>query len=326
MKRVLVTGAGSFTARHLLPLLATHADAPELLATGMTPVRAQALVVPAAVGEMGRWGNLGGCMSGAEFRAANLANCDEAGAVVKWARPDTVFHLAGVSASASDQCFAVNLEGTRHLLEACARLDPPPVVLVVSSAAVYGLTAPEESPVSESTPLRPLTVYGASKAAAEILALTLHRRGVLRVAVARPFNLIGPGLRPGLAPSDFMAQARAIRAGRSAPEIRVGTLEPRRDFVDVRDAVRAYITIAATRSCWGQPWNIASGRPVAIGDLLTAILRATGVEVRLVRDAARLRAVEVPEQVGDASALARATGWSVRVTLEKSLGDMAAEV
>jgi GDP-4-dehydro-6-deoxy-D-mannose reductase len=246
------------------------------------------------------------------------------GAVVEWARPDTVFHLAGESGPEADACFSINLDGTRHLLEACERLKPAPTVLVVSSAAVYGLTAPEESPVRESTPLRPLTAYGASKAAAEIFALTLHRRGLLRVAVARPFNLVGPGLRPGLAPSDFMAQASAIRAGRAAPEIRVGSLEPRRDFVDVRDAALAYVAIAVTRSCAGQAWNVASGHPVGISDLLTAILRVTGVEARVVQDPARLRAVEVPEQVGDASALTIATGWSPRVTLEESLRDMVA--
>lgn len=317
MKRVLVTGAGSFTARHLLPLLASLPGAPEVLATDAR-----------AAGRSGKFEAPPEVDHGAgpvtpPFRAADLTDPSAARALIEWARPDTVFHLAGVSAADAATCFAVNLGGTRHLLEACAGAAHVPAVLVVSSASVYGLTAPEESPVGERTPLRPLTPYGASKAAAELFALTLHRRGELGVAVARPFNLIGPGLRPGFAPSDFMAQALAIRAGRAAAEIHVGNLEPRRDFVDVRDAVRAYVAIAARVGGFGAAWNVASGRPVSIRALLEAILGASGVRASIREDAARLRPIEVMEQVGDVSALARATGWSADIALEQSLRDMA---
>ena len=317
MKRVLVTGAGSFSARHLLPLLASLAGAPEVFATDAR-----------AAGPRGMLETVPDIIPGAApvappFRPADLTDSSAARMLIEWARPDTVFHLAGVSATDAATCFAVNLGGTKHLLEACMGSAHVPAVLLVSSASVYGLTAPEESPVGERTPLRPLTPYGASKAAAELFALTLHRRGELNVAVARPFNLIGPGLRPGLAPSDFMAQALAIRAGRAAPEIRVGNLEPRRDFVDVRDAVRAYAAIVAQAGCFGEAWNVASGRPVSIRALLEAILAASGVQASIHEDAARLRPIEVMEQVGDVSALARATGWSATVPLEQSLRDMA---
>jgi GDP-4-dehydro-6-deoxy-D-mannose reductase len=176
--------------------------------------------------------------------------------------------------------------------------------------------------VHEDTPLRPTTAYGASKAAAELFALALHRRGLVRVAVARPFNLVGPGLRTGFAPSDFMAQALAIRAG-GPPEIRVGDLEPRRDFVDARDAARAYAALAAADGAWGAAWNVASGRPVAIGDLLERALRAAGAEARVVPDPARLGRVEVMDQVGDPARLERLTGWRPAIGLDASLQDMA---
>ena len=196
-------------------------------------------------------------------------------------------------------------------------------MVVVSSAAVYGLTRPEESPVREDTPLRPATFYGASKAAAEQFALALHRRGLVRVAVARPFNLVGPGLRAGFAPSDFLAQALAIRAG-GPSEIRVGNLEPRRDFVDARDAARAYVALAGAGAAWGEAWNVASGHPVAIGDLLERVLRAAGAQARIVPDPPGCGRVEVMDQVGDPARLERLTGWRPRIALDESLRDMAA--
>ncbi len=317
MKRVLVTGALSFTARHLLPLLAggDGASAAPREEPRPAPPAAERLVASdvAASGP-----------AGLEYYAADLTDRAQARELAHLARPDLVFHLAGVTSADADRCYAVNLHATRHLLEACAALAEPPAVVVISSAAVYGLTRPGESPVGEATPLRPVTAYGASKAAAEVFALSLHRRGALRVAVARPFNLVGPGLGAGFAPADFVRQALAIRAG-APPEIRVGDLEPRRDFVDVRDATRAYVALARTGAAWGETFNVASGRPVAIRELLARVLAAVGVEARIVPDPARAGRVEVREQVGDPGALARATGWRAALALDESLRDMARE-
>ncbi len=299
MTRLLITGAASFTARHLLDALTGR----DLEAWG-TDLAAQG---PA----------------GLRYASLDLAAPGAVRALLDQVRPERVLHLAGVSSQDVDRCWAVNLDATRHLLEACAAQPRPPAVVVVSSAAVYGLTRAEESPVREDTPLRPVTPYGASKAAAEHAALSMHRRGLLPVTVARPFNLVGPGLRAGFAPSDFMAQARALRAGEGDGAIHVGALEPRRDFVDVRDAVRAYLELLEREDLRGRVFNVASGRPVAVRALLEQVLAAAGVEARIVVDPARVRAVEVLEQVGDASALRAATGWSATLPLERSLRDMA---
>jgi GDP-4-dehydro-6-deoxy-D-mannose reductase len=156
-----------------------------------------------------------------------------------------------------------------------------------------------------------------------MLGLAMHRRGELRVTVARPFNLVGPGLRPGFAPSDFVAQACAIRDGRSGPELRVGDLTPRRDFVDVRDAVRAYVALLERADLAGRAFNVATGRAVAVRSVLDLALAATGVSAAVAVDPARVRAVDVPEQAGDPGALREATGWSAAIPLERSIADMA---
>jgi GDP-4-dehydro-6-deoxy-D-mannose reductase len=298
--RILVTGANSFSARFLLPALAARDDVAAIAATGLQPQG------PA----------------GTEYAVAQIQDARAMRAVVAGARPDVVFHLAGIASNDADLCFAVNVDGTRHLIDACAAHGAATRVLLVSSAAVYGLTRDDESPVSERTPPRPITPYGVSKAAAELYALGAHRRRAVRAAVVRPFNLVGPGLRAGMAPSDFVAQAAAIRDGRASPELHVGNLEPRRDFLDVRDAVDAYQRLAFRDDVWGDTFNVASGVPVAVGDLLRTILRLAGVEARIVPDLARQRAVEVVEQVGDSAKLRSLLGWTPRYDLERSLSEM----
>jgi GDP-4-dehydro-6-deoxy-D-mannose reductase len=300
--RVLVTGAASFTAGHLVPALAARPGVERVTGTDAAPAGA----------------------AGAAHVAADLTRPGEAERALEAAAPTHVVHLAGVSTREPGPCWAVNLDATRRLLEACAARPEPPALLLVSSASVYGLTAPEESPVGEHAPLRPVTSYGASKAAAELLALAMHRRGELAVTVVRPFNLVGPGLRPGFAPSDFVAQACAIRDGRAAPEVRVGDITPRRDFVDVRDAVVAYVALLGRPDLAGRVLNVATGRAVAVRAVLELALAAAGVTAAVVVDPARVRAVDVPEQAGDPGALRAATGWSAAIPLERSIEDMAA--
>jgi GDP-4-dehydro-6-deoxy-D-mannose reductase len=300
--RVLVTGAESFTARYLIPLLERETEY-EIWGTDLP--------------SSGR--------TGASYRPADLTRGAAIDEVVAEADPELVFHLAGVSSGDEDRCFAVNLEGTRNLLRACADRSRPPRVLVVSSAAVYGHTRPEETPVTEETPLRPVSAYGASKAAAEAAALSRHRRGLLEVLVVRPFNLVGPGLPPGLAPSDFAEQVRRIRDGGGGSPIRVGNLTPRRDFVDVRDAVRAYVLLARDRELFGRIFNVGTGRPVAIQSLLDELIRLAGLDVRVETDPRRFRPVDVEEQIADIGSLRREVSWTPTIPLQQSLRDMLEE-
>jgi GDP-4-dehydro-6-deoxy-D-mannose reductase len=322
MKRVLVTGANSFTARHLLARLGSR---PAPAGAGRLRLAREDGRQTAGPDdfELAGFGFGPAPAPRIPYREVDLRDREAVRLAVQAAAPELVFHLAGIASPDEGLCYAVNLDGTRHLLEACARLSPAPRVLVVSSSAVYGQTRPGESPVREETPLRPVTAYGASKAAAEISALSFHRRGLLPVIVARPFNLVGPGLPAGLAPADFMAQALRIREGAAPPEIRAGNLAPRRDYVDARDAARAYLELAASDEAPGSAFNVASGRAVAIADLLQMILDAAGVAARVTTDPDRLRPVDVLEQVGDASAIRRLAGWAPEIPLEDSLRDMA---
>jgi GDP-4-dehydro-6-deoxy-D-mannose reductase len=295
--RILVTGARSFTGRHLMPLLRTRGD-----------------VFGTDIGEA----------SGDDptYLPANIIDPDAVERVVARAAPDLVVHLAGVSSPDPARCSAVNQEGTRNVLTALKALSKTPRVLFVSSAAVYGRIRPEENPVGEGTPLRPIGPYGESKAAAELLVRDHHRQGVARAVIVRPFNLIGPGLPSGLAPSDFAAEIGRIRRGEGEPVVRTGTLTPRRDFVDVRDAVRAYVLLAETPNAYGQAFNVGSGRPTAIRDLLDRMMALAGVTARVATDPSLVRPVEVEEMVADVRALKKVVRWHPDIALDQSLRDM----
>ena len=295
--KILVTGARSFTAGHLLPLLE------------------------------GRGEIFGTDLEGPETGGVRLLPADltDAGAIVevmREARPDLILHLAGVSGTKPDLCMAVNLEGTRNVFRALNVLATAPRVVVVSSAAVYGRIRPEETPVNESTPLRPAGPYGESKAKAEQVARDAHNQGLARVVIVRPFNLVGPGLPRGLAPSDFAAEVLRVKRGEGDAVVRVGALTPTRDFVDVRDAARAYLLAAEHPDAYGKVWNVGRGEGTSIRDLLERLLRLAGVTASVQTDTDRLRAVDVPEMVADVRALTRLVSWRPEITLDQSLVDL----
>ncbi len=300
-RRLLVTGGDSFTAGHLLPYLEQSRAFETVAVSGRHPRDTEE-----------------SC-----YHSADLTDPRQVSPMVQSTAPNAVIHLAG-SRGDDECCWSVNLDATRSLLEACACQPEPPDVMLVSSAAVYGSSGDGNLPVNESAPLRPLNAYGASKAEAELVAMTMHRQGRLRVVVVRPFNLLGPGLRPGTAPADFTAQIKAIREEGTPSVMRVGNLDTARDFIDVRDAVRAYTELICSEDGWGRAFNVSSGQSVTIGGLLEQMLDCAGLEEwpRIIEQ--KTEFVEVTRQSGDPSALRELTGWSADIPLARSLADMLA--
>ncbi len=238
--------------------------------------------------------------------------------------PDVVYHLAGQadvggSWSSPVETFRVNAEGTMNVLLAAVDAGVGRVV-AVSSADVYGRVQEGELPTGEDAELRPVSPYGASKAAADLLALQAHLGHGLGVVRARPFNHLGPGQ------SDrFVASALASRIARNelegTDEVPVGNLTPRRDYTDVRDVVRAYRLLAEA----GEPglaYNVCSGRDVAVQDLADRLVAMADRPMRLVPDPDLVRPVDTPVLRGDPSRLQAATGWSPTIPLEQSLADV----
>jgi GDP-4-dehydro-6-deoxy-D-mannose reductase len=235
--------------------------------------------------------------------------------------PDVVYHLAArshVGASWTDgrELTAVNVDGTRAIVDACARAAVARVV-VVGSAEQYGAVEGAIEPIAESTECRPLSPYGASKLAAERVALDAHRERGLGVVCVRAFNHTGPGqssafLVPGLA-------ARVVAAERGASdEITLGNGTPVRDFSDVRDVVRAYVLLAE-RGVPGEVYNVCSGHGVQVGDVAARLIGRAARPLRVVTDVELVRAVDVPVSIGDPRKLVSGTGWSPEYSLDDTL-------
>lgn len=231
-------------------------------------------------------------------------------------RPDGCVHLAGVAAVPDarrdpDRTFAVNLGGTLNLARAILDDVPECRLIYVSSAECYGASFRAGAALDETAPLAPQNIYAASKAAADLALGAMAAEQGLRVIRFRPFNHTGPGQSEAFVIPAFAAQIRRIEQGEQEPVVRVGNLEPERDFLHVADVVRAYALGLARFDDLpnGSVFNLASGTPRRIGDILAGMIARASVPIRVEVDPARLRPVDIPRAVGDASAARKALGW-----------------
>ena len=252
---------------------------------------------------------------------ADVMDSEALGKAIADAAPEAVVHLAAassVAASWSDAAepWRVNALGTVNLLEAVRANAPDARVLVVSTGDVYGQA--DDVPTPETAPYRPLSPYAASKAAAELAAEQFRRAGS-DVVVVRAFQHEGPGRDERFAVGSWAAQiARAEEAGRGT--VLVGDLSPRRDITDVRDVTRAYESLLDA-SILADTYNLASGRPVAMRNVLETLVSLARCPIEVEEDPSRFRASEVMVVSGDPSKLQAATGWAPEIPLEQTLSD-----
>ncbi|MCL6581180.1 MAG: GDP-mannose 4,6-dehydratase [Firmicutes bacterium] len=241
-------------------------------------------------------------------------------------RPDRVFHLAAqsfvpTSWTAPEETIATNVLGQLNLFEALRRLRPEARVQIACSSEEYGLVHPHEVPITEDNPLRPLSPYGVSKVAQDLLGYQYHASWGLWCVRTRAFNHTGPRRGEVFATSSFAKQVALIEAGRQPPVLRCGNLEAKRDFTDVRDMVRAY-WLALERCEPGEVYVIASGRTQTMREVLDLLLGLTPVDIRVEVDPERLRPSDVPILLGDPSKFKAATGWAPTIPFERTMADL----
>lgn len=260
---------------------------------------------------------------GEVVHAPTRAECDvqDAAAVrrgISDAQPAVVFHLAAQSLpgrSWSDPAGTVraNVTGTIHILEAIRAESLPCVSVIAGSSSEY---AASDKPLCETDPLDPSSPYAISKFAADQTARLYGERYGLRVIRVRPFFLIGPR-KVGDVSSDLARRVVAVERGVER-ELTVGNTEAVRDFLDVRDGVRA-LRVIAERGTPGEVYNIASGRGVSIAGLIEVFQRQARREFVVRRDPALVRPLDEPVKIGDSAKL-RKLGWEPRHSLEESVG------
>lgn len=237
--------------------------------------------------------------------------------------PDLILLTAGQSSVRAawrdpSATMAVNTSGVFNVLESICRLAPGARLVFASSATVYGSPASAgDLPFEESSPLGPVSPYGASKAAAEALCLQYSRQRGLAVTIARIFNLIGPGQSEEQVPSEFAkAIATAEAAGDDSATLSLGNPEAQRDFLDVADAASALAGLTKVES---GIFNICSGQPVSLCDLAGKLASHSRLEVSIEPVPGRSHQVDVPVVFGSNRKLNAATGWTPEVSLDESL-------
>ena len=298
--RVLVTGAGGFVGPHLRRTL--ERTGAEVIGLGRKLVGGEVQVV------------------------ADVSDAAATAAAVAQVKPDAVVHLAGmssVSQCAKDpmRAFQVNAGGALSVMQAVLALKSPCRVLLVSSGEVYGAAA-GSAPIDERVQPDPLNIYGASKRAAEIIALQ-HRHQGLDVIVARSFNHLGPGQTPTFVIPSFARQLVHVPRG-SPVTIEVGNLSAIRDFSHVDDVVLAYAALLAKGES-GEVYNVGSGIGRSIDAMLQLLIARSGREVTVKVDPQRLRPVEIPALVANVQAL-KGLGWKPNHTAEEALASLLDEV
>lgn len=181
------------------------------------------------------------------------------------AEPDEIFHLAATFTEHFDDAYSINVVTTRKILEICKKIGKPTRVVLIGSAAEYGMVQPDENPVSEERVLRPISTYGLTKSWQTELGYLYASMG-LNVVIARIFNLIGVGLSPALFIGRLHKQIAELNNGERSI-IEVGSLLSIRDYISIEDAVNQLLSVSELGKS-GNVYHIASGRAVVMRDLM----------------------------------------------------------
>ncbi|MGD9028641.1 MAG: GDP-mannose 4,6-dehydratase [Anaerolineae bacterium] len=305
--QALITGAGGFVGGHLCDYLLAHTN---WYLTGTVFGRPIESESPAPR---------------LRLVPADLRGRDDVHSLVGEIQPDYIFHLAAqsfVPSSFADPWDTLenNIRSQLNLLEAGRQSGRQIRFLVVGSNEEYGAPAAGELPQTEQSPLRPSNPYAVSKVGQDFLGLQYYLAYGVPVVRVRPYNHTGPKQSTRFVVPAFASQIARIEAGLQEPLMRVGNLDASRDFLDVRDIVRAY-HLAVTDGEPGEVYNLASGRPQSIRALLETLLSYSEASIRVERDPARYRPVDVSVVYGSAKKFHRRTGWEPRIPFEQTLRD-----
>jgi GDP-4-dehydro-6-deoxy-D-mannose reductase len=313
---ILVTGAAGFVGSHLLTLLDRTAPAGTALVAWRRPSASRGPASsspprPSPAGDRVSW------------REVDLLDPTAVRRAITDTRPTQVYHCAGVanvegSWSNTHATLRANVLGTEYLLAALRDHGAPARVFIPGSALVY---RPSASAIDETAPLGPVSPYGLSKLAQEMLGLAAARQDGMTVLISRSFTHVGPGQALSYAASSFAEQIARIESGRAEPVLSVGNLEARRDLTDVRDTVRAY-QLLMTRGTPATPYNVCFGTAYQIQEVLDGLLANTAVDVSVRYDPARTRPSDNPLLLGDRSRITRDLGWSPEIPFSQILSDL----
>ena len=309
MKRVLITGITGFVGSHLADLLLS-----------------KNYEVYGIVRWRSNLENITHIKDSLKLVEADVKDAHSLYKAINDARPDEIYHLAAqsfvpTSWTAPADTMETNAVGTINMFEAIRKSNTNPPVHVAGSSEEYGFVKPEETPIKEDNPLRPLSPYGVSKVAEDMLAYQYFKSYGIKTVVTRGFNHTGPRRGDVFVTSNFSKQIVEIEKGKGEAVIKVGNLEAQRDFTAVRDMVKGY-HLALQKGVPGERYNLCSGRVYSVKQVLGMLLALSKIKVKIEKDSERIRPSDVPILLGDNTKFCRQTGWKPKIPFEQTLKDL----
>lgn len=270
--------------------------------------------------------NLNGFIDNIGLFECDIRNYNDLKQIIKKVQPDEIYHLAAISFIPTalknpKMTFDTNLYGTLNLYQAIVELKFNPKILFVGSADEYGLVKKRDIPIKEGCLLQPVNPYAISKVSADFLSHFYFKNYHLNIIRVRPFNHIGPRQSPEFVCSNFAKQIVEIEKGLKESIIKVGNLEAKRDFTDVRDMVRAY-WLALQKGDLGEIYNICSEKAISIKELLNAFLDMSKKGIEISQDPKKFRSSDAPLLLGDSIKFRRRMCWKSEIPLDKTLKDI----
>ncbi len=309
MKKVLITGASGFVGGYLAEHLLELGDY-EIYGTYLSEKSKEESPVKEKI----------------HFLQVDLQNKEQTERLIDEVKPEYVYHLAAMASvrtSFTDPIgtFHSNIDAQLNLFEALRKFALLNTrVLIVGSAEEYGYVTPEDLPVNENTPFRPANPYSVSKIAQDFLGMQYvisYKMPIIRI---RPFNHVGPRQAPGFVLSDFAKTIAEIEKGKQEPLMKVGNMEAKRDFTDVRDMVKVY-PLVLEKGTPGEVYNAGSGKSHQIQEIMDILIAYSHTEITLESDPSKFRPSDVPEVIADTTKVTTLTGWKPEIPFEQTIKD-----
>lgn len=309
--KVLITGADGFVGKHLAAYLAKHTHIEACGTTFGNPDEFPAIAKK----------NL------SSLHQIDIRDEEATKKLIQEIEPHGIIHLAAqthvpTAFKSPWETLETNIRGSLNIFEALRRLNMNDTrVVMISSSEIYGVVQPEDLPITEKQLPNPGNPYSVSKATQELLARQYYLAHQLNIVNARAFNHIGPGQDSRFALPNFASQIAGIERGEAEPVLYVGNLEAARDFTDVRDIVRAYYQLLMNGQA-GKTYNVCRGKSHVLRDLVDKLIKLATVEIEIRIEVDRLRPLDVPELVGDASQIFNDTNWKAEIPIDTTLEDI----
>lgn len=313
-KKILITGFSGFVSRHLLAYIQDNDNDVEVCGIDINP--------PAF--DFAAFSNIK-----VTYHTVNLLEISAVKEMLTAFQPEYIIHLASFSSVAYSwkqpiECFQNNTNIFLNIIAAVQELHLKCRVLSVGSSEEYGNVSEADLPLSEDSNLFPCSPYAVARVAQEMLSHIYADSYGVDIIMTRSFNHIGPWQDTRFVIPGVISRILEIRnAGKSRGTIETGDLSIIRDFVDVRDVVKAYYHLLLYGKS-GEVYNICSGRGIQLSDIVNQIADMLGVEVDTVVNPDFVRLNDNHIIVGSYKKINADIGWEPMVPLETTLRDMIA--